>query len=139
MPSFARQIARIEAGVVPPVLEVGNLSASRDFLPVQDVVQAYIKIFAQAENIISGTIFNVASGQPRTIASVLNDLILLARVSLTIRQAENRMRASEIPVAAGNANRLTAAIDWHPKNNWSATLEAILDEAREIVTQSQLI
>lgn len=38
--SFARQIAWIEAGLQPPVLKVGNLDASRDFLNVHDVCEA---------------------------------------------------------------------------------------------------
>lgn len=130
VPSFAGQIARIEAGLVPPVLEVGDLTARRDFLPVEDVVRAYISVIEKAEQIASGTVFNVASGHPRTIASVLDDLTALAWAPFTVRQAVDRMRPSEIPVSAGNAARLTAAVNWRPQGDWTATLKAILDEAR---------
>ena len=40
LPSFARQVARIEAGLDPPIIRVGNLSARRDFCHVADVVRA---------------------------------------------------------------------------------------------------
>jgi GDP-4-dehydro-6-deoxy-D-mannose reductase len=41
VPSFAAQIARIEAGRQPPVIRVGNLEAQRDFLDVRDVAATY--------------------------------------------------------------------------------------------------
>ncbi|WP_348271406.1 GDP-mannose 4,6-dehydratase [Methylobacterium sp. Leaf89] len=130
VPSFAGQIARIEAGLVPPVLEVGNLDAARDFLPVSDVVQAYASLIAQGSEIESGTVFNVASGQPRSIASVLEDLRRHAQVPFEVRIAPDRMRPSEIPVAAGDASRLSAATGWVPRENWNRTLADILAQAR---------
>ena len=36
--SFARQLAEMELGTRPPVLDVGNLDAERDFLDVEDVI-----------------------------------------------------------------------------------------------------
>ena len=39
-PLFAAQIARIEAGLQPPLVRVGNLDAKRDFLDVRDVCDA---------------------------------------------------------------------------------------------------
>ena len=38
---FARRVAEIEAGVMAPVLPVGNLAAVRDISDVRDVVEAY--------------------------------------------------------------------------------------------------
>lgn len=48
--SFAGQIARIEAGLVPPCLEVGNLSSYRDFLDVADVANAYADLIGRADS-----------------------------------------------------------------------------------------
>ena len=41
VPSFARQIAEMEAGLREPVLRVGNLESQRDFTDVRDIVRAY--------------------------------------------------------------------------------------------------
>ena len=41
IPSFARQLAEIEAGDREPVLRVGNLDVARDFTDARDMVRAY--------------------------------------------------------------------------------------------------
>lgn len=128
--SFAGQIARIEAGLAPPRLEVGNLSARREFLDVRDVVSAYLAVLA-AEGVTSGTVFNVASGAPRTIASVLEDLRALARIPFEVVVSPERLRPSEIAVAAGDAGRLRIATGWTPTVPWTNTLRSVLDEVRQ--------
>ena len=39
--TFAKQIAMIEAGLIPPVVKVGNLDSLRTFADVRDAVRAY--------------------------------------------------------------------------------------------------
>src|SRR5438067_3057516 len=41
IPSFAQQLAEMEAGVREPVLRVGNLNVERDFTDARDMVRAY--------------------------------------------------------------------------------------------------
>lgn len=128
--SFAGQIARIETGLVPPCLEVGNLSSYRDFLDVADVAAAYADLIGRAAALAEGSVFNISSGRPRTIASVLDDLRALARVPFEIRVAPERVRPAEIPLAAGDAGRLHAATGWQPRIAWEASLTRVLDDAR---------
>ncbi|MDP4005722.1 NAD(P)-dependent oxidoreductase [Methylobacterium sp. NEAU K] len=128
--SFAGQIARIEAGLAPPRLEVGNLSSYRDFLDVADVAGAYADLIGRAESLADGSVFNISSGQPRTIASVLDGLRALAQVPFEIRVAPERVRPAEIPLAAGDAGHLRAATGWEPRVAWDAALARVLDDAR---------
>jgi GDP-4-dehydro-6-deoxy-D-mannose reductase len=63
LPSFAAQIARIEAGLVGPKLLVGDIGVERDFLDVRDVIDAYLLILARAKSLPQRrSLFNVASG-----------------------------------------------------------------------------
>lgn len=130
VPSFAGQIARIEAGLAPRRLEVGNMSAEREFLDVRDVARAYACVIDGAERIASGTVLNIASGAPRTIASVLEDLRGLSRVSFEVTVSQDRLRRSEIPRAAGDASRLRALTGWAPVIPWGQTVADVLATAR---------
>lgn len=136
--SFAHQIALIEAGQQPPFVEVGNLSAQRDFLDVSDVVGAYIKIFQCAEMFDGPQTFNVCSGQPRSIENVLMTLRGLCHVDFEVRPDPKRTRGSDVPLAFGDAHRLQQVTGWSPKVDWGTSLARILDAARARVSGGQL-
>ena len=117
--AFARQVARIAAGLQPPVLQVGDLSPLRDFLDVRDVCAAYAQVLAA--DLTPGAILNVASGQSRRIGDVLRDLLHAAGVTADIQTDPARLRPSDIPIAAGDAGRLRA-LGWAPAVPWAQTV-----------------
>ena len=73
--AFAEQVARIAAGLQPPVMRVGALEPMRDFLDVRDVCAAYAACLHHADALPPGTILNLASGQPRRVGDVLQALL----------------------------------------------------------------
>lgn len=131
VPSFACQIARIERGIVPPRLSVGDLSARREFLDVRDVVRAYLAVIDASERILGGSTFNIANGEPRLIKDVLTSLKQRTKVSFEINVDQDRLRPSEIRTAAGTSGRLQAITGWRPKIAWSKTLDDLMSDARE--------
>ncbi len=135
--SFAHQIAMIEAGRIPPFVEVGNLSAQRDFLDVSDVVEAYIKIFQCAEGFDGPQTFNICSGQPRSIESLLMGLRGLSQVAFEVRPDPGRTRQSDVPVAFGDSRHLQQATGWAPKSDRMTSLARILDDARMRVADAE--
>ena len=70
LPAFAAQIARIERGEKLPRLSVGNLSAQRDFLDVEDVVDAYLAA-DRCRGLPQRATFNIASGSAHAISDML--------------------------------------------------------------------
>jgi GDP-4-dehydro-6-deoxy-D-mannose reductase len=128
VPAFARQIARVAAGVQPPVLQVGGLDSRRDFLDVRDVCAAYVACLARAGALPPTAIFNIASGTPRRIGDILDDMLALAGVRATVEMAEGLARPSEIPVACGNAGLARAALGWAPEIAWEQTLRDVLGD-----------
>ncbi|APT30092.1 GDP-6-deoxy-D-mannose reductase [Methylobacterium phyllosphaerae] len=128
--SFAHQIALAEVGQRPPFVEVGNLSAQRDFLDVSDVVGAYIKIIQYAERFDGPQTFNICSGVPRSIESMLTGLRGLAQIDIEVRRDPTRSRHSEVPLAFGDARHLRQATGWTPKIDLTVSLARILEDAR---------
>jgi GDP-4-dehydro-6-deoxy-D-mannose reductase len=130
VPSFARQIAAIEAGTSAPIIKVGNLDAERDFLDVRDVVRAYIAAIERSDLLRSGTILNLASGIPVKIGELLDRLLALSSTRITIEQDPARMRPNDIPRYIGDASRARELLDWMPRFRLEETLQAVLMSAR---------
>jgi GDP-4-dehydro-6-deoxy-D-mannose reductase len=124
--SFARQLAEIEAGLREPVLRVGNLDSVRDFLDVDDVVDAYVCLL---DPDVAPGCYNVASGRGRPMREVLDVLVSHARVRPRIEVDARLLRPAEASV--GDAARLTAATGWKPKRSLDDCLARLLAAWRE--------
>ena len=128
IPAFAHQVMRIEAGLQPPVMQVGALASERDFLDVRDVCTAYAACLGA--DLPPGQILNLASGHPRRIGDVLQALLDMAGVTAEIRTDTNRLRATEIPRALGDASEAKRLLDWEPRIPWTQTLADVLEDWR---------
>ena len=132
VPAFAHQIARMERGLEPPILQVGNLDAWRDLLDVRDVVRAYALLMARpAWDGVAGHAFNVASGQPVQIRDVVNRLCALSAAHPQVVIDPARLRALDIACSTGDPARLGAATGWQPTYTLDDTLRDMLDYLRE--------
>ncbi len=129
--AFARQVARIAAGLQAPLLQVGALDSLRDFLDVRDVCRAYALCLAQREALASGTVVNIASGLPRRVGDVLAELLELAQVDAEVTVDPARLRPSEITVAAGDSALARRVLGWSPQIEWRQTLAEMLADWRE--------
>ncbi len=125
--SFARQLAGMEAGLVPPELRVGNLDAVRDFTDVRDVVRAYWLAATRGE---PGAAYHVCSGRPVSVRELLDTLISLSTVTPRVEVDPERLRPVDIPVLWGSAARLAAATGWEPRIPLERTLADLLDHWR---------
>ena len=120
---FASQIARIESGKAEPEIVVGDLSASRDFTDVRDVVEAYALI---AETQLPSGIYNICSGQARRVGDILEQLVQQSSVPIRVRVDHEKYRAAEVPFFVGSAKKLTQATGWTPKREFAQTLSDTL-------------
>ncbi len=128
--AFARQIARVAAGLQPPVLHVGALDPLRDFLDVRDVCAAYARCLSRSERIASGTVLNIASGAVHRIGDVLDDLLAQACITARLEVDTERLRRSEIARAVGNPAFAADLLGWAPRIPWAQTLADVLEDWR---------
>lgn len=125
VPSFARQVAAIKGGRAEPRVAVGNLDVVRDVLNVADVVAAYVLLLSAGQG---GTAYNVASGEGRSIRSLLDTLIRSARITAEVWVDPARVRPAEIPFMVGESSRLRA-LGWTQTTSVEEALAEVLDEA----------
>jgi GDP-4-dehydro-6-deoxy-D-mannose reductase len=121
--AFARQLARIEAGLVPPVIKVGNLEARRDLSDVRDTVRAYQWLMNAGR---PGGIYNVCSGRAVSMQDLLDTLRGLIRVPVAVEQDPTRMRPADSPVVLGDFGRLAADTGWRPLHSLASTLSDLV-------------
>jgi GDP-4-dehydro-6-deoxy-D-mannose reductase len=124
---FARRVAEIEAGVMAPVLPVGNLAAVRDISDVRDVVEAYFLAATQGR---PGEVYNIGSGVGRPMSALVEGLRELSRVPFTVREDAERIRPLDVPVLVCDAGRLSASTGWRPRIPFEQTLSDLLEEWR---------
>lgn len=120
---FARQLARIEAGLAEPVISVGNLEAQRDIADVRDTVRAYTALMQAGR---PGHVYNVCSGRTISIRQVLDGLVARVTTPVTVAIDPARMRPADTPVVLGSHAKLTADTGWSPVHSLDETLDALL-------------
>jgi GDP-4-dehydro-6-deoxy-D-mannose reductase len=131
---FASQIAAAELGLQPPILEVGNLEARRDFSDVRDVVRAYVLLITSGK---PGQVYNVGSGRSHSIQEVLNILLSMSQVPIQVRQDPKRMRPSDLPEAVSDSSRIREDTGWQATIPFEESLRDILAYWRGNVGQHQ--
>jgi GDP-4-dehydro-6-deoxy-D-mannose reductase len=130
-PAFASQVARVEAGLQEPVMRVGNLSTSRDFTDVRDIVRAYHLAVTKGE---PGEVYNRASGEPRSIKVLLETLLSYSEAEIRVERDPDRYRPVDVPVVYGSAKRFYERTGWQPRIPFEQTLRDTLSYWRRQVS-----
>lgn len=129
-PDFALQIARIEQGLQPPLMHVGNLSAQRDFTDVRDVVRAYHLLMKHGS---VGKAYNVASNKAFSIQYLLDTLLSHTETSIDVQVDPAKLRPVDVPLVQGDNQRLREVTGWQPEISFEQMLHDLLEDCRQRV------
>jgi GDP-4-dehydro-6-deoxy-D-mannose reductase len=119
--NFAMQLASIQLGRREPVMKVGNLETSRDFVDVRDGARA---LWLLARKGKPGEVYNQCSGKAWSIRDCLNMLIEISGLSVQVTQDEQLLRPSDEKVLLGDPSRLQS-LGWSCEIPFEKTLEDI--------------
>ncbi|MFH5181192.1 GDP-mannose 4,6-dehydratase [Paenibacillus sp. TAB 01] len=130
VPDFANQIIQIEAGRRNPELKVGNLSSQRDFSDVRDIVKGYL---LAAEKGRRGQIYNICSGSPIRIISLLEKLISFSTAKISYEVDSKLFRPNDIPEYFGDNSKLIEHTEWSPEWSIDDTLLDTMNYFRDLL------
>ena len=134
--TFAKQIAMIEAGLIPPVVKAGNLESLRTFADVRDAVRAYYMLVTV--NPIAGAYYNIGGTYTCTIADMLKTLLSMSTVKdIHVETDPERLRPIDADLQVPNTAKFKAVTGWQPEIPFEQTMTDLLQYWRDRIQAGQ--
>lgn len=124
---FAEQIIRVEKGQLDQI-SVGNLSAIRDFTDVKDIAAGYELLMEKGQ---VGEVYNIGSGQGRSMQSMLDSLLELAHVQVQVVQDPAKMRPIDVRSIIAENSKIKQ-LGWQPQFAIADTLQRVVSYWRSL-------
>ena len=107
------------------IVKAGDLSAERDFVAVEDVVCAYVRLL---QGNYWGEVFNICSGQPHSIRHAAEILFSHSPRRITL-QTDTSLAGSSVHSMCGSFEKAKRAIDYTPSVSLESSLAAVWSAA----------
>ena len=135
--TFAKQIALIEAGQIPPVLKVGNLDSLRTWADVRDAVRAYYLLVTVKP--IAGQSYNIGGTYTCTIRQMLDHLLSLSfRKDIRVVVDPERLRPIDADLQVPDTNKFHRHTGWEPQITFEKTMSDLLNYWRERIAAGHI-
>jgi len=133
--TFAKQIALIEAGLIPAVLKVGNLDSLRTVADVRDAVRAYHMLLTV--NPVAGAYYNIGGDHSCTIRELLDTLLAFSpnKDQIKIEIDPDRLRPIDADLQVPDTRKFAAHTGWAPQIPFERTMKDLLDYWRGRVSR----
>lgn len=123
--SFAKQIVHIERGLLPPVINVGNLNSMRTWLDVRDVTRAYHLLLTKDP--IPGAYYNIGGDHSCTVGDMLETLLRHTPVRPKIVVDETRLRPIDADLQIPDSSKFRNHTGWAPEIPFETTMVDLLN------------
>jgi GDPmannose 4,6-dehydratase len=134
--TFAKQIAMIEHGLIPPVVKVGNLNSLRTVADVRDAVRAYYMLVTM--NPIAGEYYNIGGTHTCTIGEILERLISIStfKSKIEVQVDPARLRPIDADLQIPNTEKFYKHTAWKPEIPFEQTMKDLLDYWRQRISKN---
>jgi GDPmannose 4,6-dehydratase len=130
--SFAKQIAMIEAGLIPPVVKTGNLESLRTYADVRDAVRAYYMLVTV--NPVAGAYYNIGGAYTCKVGAMLDTLLSFSSVANIKTETDaGRLRPIDADLQVPDTAKFSAHTGWKPEIPFEQTMRDLLDYWRQRV------
>jgi GDP-4-dehydro-6-deoxy-D-mannose reductase len=110
--SIGNFVDKIEKASDGDSITVGNLIPKRDFLHIEDVVEAYWEVLKDGKN---GEIYNICSGKSIPMQDIFSALVRMSNKKLSSVVDEKLVKKDEIMDIYGDNTKIKADTNWSPK------------------------
>ena len=121
--SFARQVARIEAGLQKELTH-GNLDSIRTLIDVRDAMEAY---WLAVVHCAPGEAYNIGGTATISVGDFLELLKKKAKTAIPSRVDPNLLRPSDVTLQIPDITKFTAATGWKPMYRFEDSVAFLLD------------
>ena len=127
---IVNQVVSIERGE-KAALDLWEISSSRDFIDVRDVVRGYWALVSRADfaGSCSGKAFNLGSGTAYRMSEIINTVEEITGEQFKIRLSDTSQKTA-IPTQRSDNSRITSLTGWNPLISLKETLREMLDFER---------
>ena len=135
--TFAKQIAMIEADLIPPVVKVGNLDSLRTFADVRDAVRAYYMLVTI--NPVAGEYYNIGGTYTCKVGDMLDFLISRSTMKdqIRIEVDPERLRPIDADLQIPDTSKFEKHAGWKPEIPFEKTMTDLLDYWRERISHGE--
>lgn len=125
--TFAKQIAMIEAGLIEPVVKVGNLKSLRTYADVRDAVRAYYMLVTV--NPIPGEYYNIGGSYTCTVGDTLNTLLSFSpkKDEIRVEVDPERLRPIDADLQVPDCTKFKKHSGWEPMIPYDKTMRDLLE------------
>lgn len=135
--TFAKQIAMIEADLIPAVVKTGNLDSLRTFADVRDAVRAYYMLVTV--NPVPGEYYNIGGTYTCSVADMLQTLLSMSTIKdIKIETDPERLRPIDADLQVPDTNKFKAATGWEPVITFEQTMSDLLQYWRGRVQRGEV-
>ncbi len=135
--TFAKQIAMIERGLIPPVVKTGNLQSLRTWSDVRDAVRAYYLLVTV--NPVPGEYYNIGGTFSCTVGDMLKYLVSLSKCpEIRFQTEESRLRPLDADLQVPETAKFRAHTGWKPEIPFEKTMLDLLNYWRDRVNAGKI-
>ena len=136
--TFAKQIAMIEHGLIPPVVKTGNLNSLRTWSDVRDAVRAYYLLLTV--NPIPGEYYNIGGTYSCTVGEMLVHLVSISaqKDSIRVETDSQRLRPLDADLQVPDTSKFKNHTGWSPEIPFERTMQDLLDYWRARVKTGKI-
>jgi GDP-mannose 4,6-dehydratase len=134
--TFAKQIAMIEAGLIEPIIKVGNLESLRTWADVRDAVRAYYLLVTKKP--IAGEYYNIGGSHTCSIKQMLDFLISISTCkSIKIEIENSRLRPIDADLQIPDTSKFRKHTGWVPEISFEKTMTDLLNYWRDLISKDK--